>query len=104
MDGAPIAIVVPVLRHQGEGGGGSKRSTSARAPPLTSVPFMMQVIPSTCENGAAASWTSSAADGEASMNARAFQAIPPWLSSAAFAVAGRSRREDEHGDVVGRLA
>src|SRR5579863_7440627 len=86
MDGAPIATVVRVLTIRARVAAGSKRSTSPRAPPLTSVPFMMQVIPSTCENGAAASWTSSGPRAKASMNARAFHSIPAWLSSAAFAL------------------
>ena len=52
---------------------------------LMSVAFITPDIPRTWDSGAAASCTSSAVSAKASASARAFQAMPPWVSSAAFA-------------------
>ena len=58
---------------------------SATAPPVMRLALITLVIPSTWDSGAAASCTSSAVIANASASARAFHAMPRWVSSAALA-------------------
>ena len=85
MGGAPTTPVIPADASNDNAAGASNRSMSATAPPVMRLAFITPVIPSTWDSGAAANCTSSAVIANASASARAFHAMPRWVSSAALA-------------------
>ena len=82
--GTPSRIVVRVAVIVASVCSASKRCTTATAAPARNVETRPVDWPSTCENGAAPSTTSSGREAIASAALRAAARIPPWVRTAPF--------------------